>query len=143
MTTAQELKVALIESLGVQIGTYTFSGGQITPAVRVDDGTDPFDEEPTVTGLEVVIVPQLEVPVKDLIGGYQETYTTLIVLKQWDIQAGTMPARPAVLAALHQFNALAVGQVRRVMRSTKLDNIETLTIPVSESVWTQEEHGDD
>lgn len=138
--TVQELKTALIDGVGSQLGTYTFSEGQTTPAIRIDDGTEPFDEDPSVEGLELVVVPQLEVPVKDMMGGYQETYTTLIVLKQWDIELGTMSARPAVLAALHQFGSLAVGQVRRVMRSTKLDNIETLTIPVSENVWTPEEY---
>lgn len=136
MTTALKLKAALMTALSSQIGAYTFSAGQTTPAIRIDDGTDPFDEEPAVSGLEVVIVPQIEVPVQMMMGGYKETYTTVIVLKQWDIQENTLPARSPVLQALAQFDALAIGQIRRVIRSTKLDNIETLTIPVSENVWT-------
>lgn len=133
--TAPELKTALAEALGERLGTYTFSARQTTPAIRTDDGTDPFDEEPTVQGLEVVIVPQIEVPMKQMMGGWQDTYTTLIVLKQWDIQENTLAVRDLALNALMQFDTLAVGQIRRVMRTTKLDNIETLTIPVSENVW--------
>ncbi len=139
MTTTQELRNALLSALGGQIGLYTFGGGQTTPAIRVDDGSAPYEEEPSVMGLEVVIVPALEVAVTPMLGGYKDTYTTLIVLKQWDSDQTTLPCRTKVLEALGQFPELAVGQMRRVIRSSKLDNIETLTVQVSEAVWVADE----
>jgi hypothetical protein len=135
MATTQELKEALSTALADQIGLYTFSDGQTTAAIRVDDGSEPYEEEPSVEGLEVVIVPALEVAVTPMLGGYKDTYTTLIVLKQFDIEETTLPCRTKVLEALCQFSELGIGQMRRVLRSNKLDNIETLTVQVSESVW--------
>lgn len=135
MTTPQEIKAALSSALDTQIGVYTFSDGQTTPAIRIDDGSEPYEEDPSVTGLEVVIVPALEVAVTPMLGGYKDTYTTLIALKQWDIEQTTLPYRTKVIEALAEFSDLATGQMRRVMRSSKLDNIETLTVQVSESVW--------
>lgn len=138
MITPSELKTALAESLGERLGTYKFSNGEITPAIRIEDGNDPYPEEPNRSGLEVVVVPQVEVAVKDLMGGYQETYTTTIVLKEWDIKKSVMTARPAVLSALHQFSSLGIGQVRRIQRQRGLNEVESVIIPVSEQVWTAE-----
>ena len=136
--TPLELKAALTEALGEALGTYTFSNGLSTPAIRIEDGNDPYPEEPNRTGLEVVIVPLIEVPVKDLMGGYQETYTTSIVLKEWNPAASVMTSRPAVLSVLHQFGSLGIGQVRRIQRQRGLNEVESLIIPVSEQVWTAE-----
>jgi hypothetical protein len=139
IVTAQEIRDALQASLAGQIGTYTFNGGQSTPAIRIDDGSDPYEEDPAVAGLEVVVVPSLEVSVILMLGGYQETYGTLIVLKQWDITQTAISALDGVLEAIAEFSTLNIGQIRRVIRSTQLDNIETLTIPVAETVLTTDD----
>lgn len=136
MITAEEIIAELVEQMGEAIGSYTFAEGQVTPAIRIDDGSEPYEEEPAVTGLEVVIVPSPEVNITPLMGGYQEDYTTLIQLRQWDINDTTMPYLDAVLQAIGQFQTLNLVRTQRVMRSNKLDNIETLTISVSESVLT-------
>lgn len=138
MITTEEIKAALEVGLGAEIGTYTFSGGQTTPAIRIDDGAQPYPEEPTVEGLEVVIQESLEIPVKMMLGGYQQTFSHRIVLKQWDIEKTCLSYLDAVMEATGQFSSLLVGDVRRVMRSTVLDNIETLTIMVSESVLSED-----
>lgn len=134
ITTAAEIKTALVTALTGRLGTYTFSGGQTTSAVRIDDGSDPYDEEPAIAGLELVIVPSLEITMRQMIGGWQDTYSTTIVLKQWDIERTTLPERSIVMQALAQFPTLLVTSVRRVVRSNKLDNIETMTIGLSEAV---------
>jgi hypothetical protein len=139
IVTAREIREALMASLSERIGTYTFSDGQTTPAVRTDDGSDPYEEEPRVEGLEVVIAPSLEVSVNLLLNGYQETYGTLIVLKQWDIAQTAISALDSVLEAIAEFSTLNIGQIRRVIRSTQLDNIETLTIPIAETVLTTDD----
>lgn len=133
MIEAPDLRDAIATALDGQIGTYNFGGVLTTPAIRIDDGSSPYDQEPTVTGLEVVIVPSLDVAVKPLMGGYQQTFGTTIVLKQWNVEETTMTAMDSVLEAIAQFSTLGVGQLRRVIRSSKLDNIETMVIPVSET----------
>lgn len=133
-----ELRSTLAEALGGAIGTYTFVGtGATTPAIRVDDGSNPYEEEPKVDGLEVVIAASPEVPIAMLMGGYQQTFTVAIVLKQWDINATALDAMERVLPALMQSDSLAIGNPRRIVRSTRLDNIETLTIPVSQTFLSQ------
>ena len=69
------LRTSLTNALSEHLGTYTFSGSLETPAIRVDDGSDPYQEEPAVSGLECVIQPQIEVPVTMLLGGYQQNFT--------------------------------------------------------------------
>lgn len=137
MTTPLELKNALRVALQDKLGVYRFAGGQTTPAIRIDDGSSPYSEEPTVTGLELVIVPSIEVSVRPMLSGYQDTHSTLISLKQWDIEQTTMELRTPLLEALSQFDSLKVDAMRRVIRSSKLDNIETLSVTLSESYWIE------
>lgn len=133
MIDTEELKAAIVSALGDQLGTYTFqSVGATSPAIRVDDGVDPFNEEPIVGGLECVIQPNLEVPITDLIGGYQQTWTAAIVLKQWDITKDTLTAMDAITHAVAELDGLRITSRRRIVRSTKLDNIETMQITVAQ-----------
>lgn len=134
MITTEEIRAALEAELGDAIGTYTFSTGASTPAIRIEDGSQPYPEQPTVEGLEVVIQESLDVPIKFLLGGYQQTFSHRIVLKQWDIELTCLPYLDLVMQAVAQFPSLLAEDIKRVMRSTVLDNIETLTITVSESV---------
>lgn len=132
MISAQELKDALLLSLAEQLGTYSFSNGITVAAIRIDDGASPYPEEPQVDGLEIVIVPQIEVSVQVLMGGYQDTHSTLIALKQWTIDKTTTPSRGPLLATLSQFPSLNIRSLRRIIRSSKLDNVETLSVLVEE-----------
>lgn len=127
------LKEAIVSALGEQLGTYTFqSVGATSPAIRIDDGVDPFPEEPIVGGLECVIQPNLEVPISDLLGGYQQTWTASIVLKQFDITKDTLTAMDAITEAVAEIDGLRITSRRRVVRSNKLDNIETMQIAVAQ-----------
>jgi hypothetical protein len=132
-----ELRATVATALASHIGSYTFSGGQTVSAIRVDDGSDPYDEEPQVTGLEVVIRPNLEIPVTLMMGGYRQDFSAIILLKQWDIQKTTLEAMQALMPYLAAADNLQIGTVRRVTRNTKLDNIETLSIQVTQSFLTQ------
>ena len=140
MPTPAQLKSALQSKFSASLGTYTFSGTQTTPAIRVDDGSDPFDEEPSISGLEIVIVPSPEIAIQSMLGGYRDTVTTTVVLKQWDITKTTMGYRSALLEVVAGFDDLLLvsGSMRRVISLTKLDNIETLAIQVSQSEWVEE-----
>jgi hypothetical protein len=133
MIDLNELGTALETSLDEELGTYTFSNGLSTAAIRVDDGSDPFDEEPAVDGLECVIQQAIDVPIRPLLGGdYQQDWATAIVLKQWDIERTTLVGMHLALEALAEFSFQLAG-VRRVVRSSRLDNIETCTISLIET----------
>lgn len=137
MITGADIKATLLGALDGQIGTYTFSNGQTTPAIRVEDGSDPYPEEPNVTGLEVVIDVSIDVPIELMLGGsYAQTYSHRIQLKQWDITKNTLPYLDAVSDAIADFEVLTLDRVSRQQRLTKLDNIETLSFVVSERVLT-------
>lgn len=136
MIDTQALRELVSTALAAHVGAYTFSNGQTIGAIRVDDGSDPYDEEPQVTGLEVVIRPNLEVPVTMFLGGYRQDFSAIILLKQWDIQNTTLEAMTALMPHLAAAPTLQVEAVRRITRNTRLDNIETLSIQVTQSVLT-------
>lgn len=138
-TTPQQIKTTLAAALSSSLGTYIFSTGSPTPAIRIDDGSDPYPEQPTVTGLEVVIAPQIGTTLNSLQGNaFRETRLTDIILKQWDIEKTAIAYIPTVLSALVQLDSLIVEpNIARVIRSTQLDNIETARIRVSESLFFQ------
>ena len=106
-----------VDDLGIEVGT--------APALVVQTaaGNDP-DSNVTVTGLEVVIRPNLDIVTTPLIG------TTLIAnqwelqLKQWDLEKDTIVASRLLVAGLGEVTS--VGP--RVPRSTTLDTIETRTL---------------
>lgn len=130
-----ELRSTLTEALSGRIGTYTFvSTGGITPAIRVDDGAEPYEEEPKPSGLEVVIQQSPQVAIGFIMGGYTQSVSYAIVLKQWDINKTTIDEMLLVVEALNGFDTLAIGNPVRIPRQTRLDNIETMTIPVAETI---------
>lgn len=143
MIDTESLRNAITTALSDQLGTYTFSGNQTTPAVRLDDGSDPYDEEPSVEGLEVVIVTNPEVSISMLMGGYQQTFSALIVLKQWDIEQTTLAAMTALMPYLNAEDNLQIGAIQRVPRKIKRDNIETLSIQVSQAFYVTSTFDDD
>lgn len=143
MIDLDELRSTVLVALGDHLGTYTFSNGQTVAALRVDDGSAPYPEQPAVSGLEAVIRPRLEVPVILMLGGYQQQFGSEIVLKQWDDALTTLPAMQALLPYLNAMDSVNIRQIVRVTRSSLLDNIETLTIPISQAFWVANTFDDD
>lgn len=146
-TTPEQLKAALISALGAELGIYTFSNGLPTPAICVETGAIALgpngesltNEQPTVTGLEVVIQPQIGTILNPLQGNaFREVRNTALVLKQWDISKTAIVYLPLALDALVQFPTLVIEPgIRRVPRLTELDNIETVEIRLSENLFLQ------
>lgn len=132
------LRNNLETALAPHLGTYTFSTGDTTPAVKVEDGAIAESEQPSVEGLELVIIESPEIPFSSVMGGYQEKHTALVVLKQWDVTATTLEARSPLVQALMGMENLVVSGGKRVVRTSRLDNIETLTVQVSRSFLVQE-----
>jgi hypothetical protein len=136
MIETEVIRDAIETALGSSIGVYAFSTGQSAPAIRVDEGLDPFTEDPDVTGLEVVLTPSIAVAIAPVFGGWNQTFTMEISLKQWDITKKALPALALLLDAIAQFSELGTGQIKRVIRREKLDNIETITLEVWQSFLT-------
>lgn len=136
-TTAQELKAVLSAEFEDDLGVYTFSAGQTTPAIKIEDGAAEYEEEPAVTGLEIVVVVSPEISFRQNLGGWQDSYNYLVVFKQWDIEKTTLAYRERLIEVFAAFPDLLVGQMRRIVRQTKLDNIETMTVQISETVWVE------
>lgn len=125
------IRHALAAALESQLGTYTFSNGADTPAVQIDDGSDPSPEQPRVDGLELVIVPSVVVAIAGSFGGFRQTFRGDITVRQWDVSRTTMEAMPVILDTLRsQFPELQMGGAERVLRSLKLNNVETFSVQV-------------
>ncbi len=129
-----EIRATLTDALGELLGTYTFSGGVPTPAIRADDGSNPYVEEPTVTGLEVVIVRGAEIPLTPILANcWQHSVSTLIVLKQWDISRNALEEFDLCWRAIARLG-LQPSQPVRTVRTTRLDNIETIRFSYTEQL---------
>lgn len=123
----------LIDALGAHLGTYTFSVGAPIPAIRADDGSNPLPEEPTVTGLEVILVRAPEIPLKPMLANqWQHSVSTVIILKQWDITLDALEAFNACWRAIARLG-LQPSQPVRTMRTSKLDNMETVRFSYTET----------
>jgi hypothetical protein len=108
------------------IGTYTFANGEQVPALTIDDGADSGNNPPEgtgVSGLEVILQINAGYKLNGLIGGNLIYSQVAIDLKQWDITATTVAAMQRLMA-LPELKAIGP----RVLRSTKLDSIETQTV---------------
>lgn len=123
MIDVDALKLEVETLLTGLVGTYTFSGGQQCDAIRVDDGADPYPEEPLVEGLEVVIRPETEIAGQMMLAGDRRLdFTSQVVLKQWQITENTQAAREALI------KEMAFTECIVVPRSTVLDTVEVCTI---------------
>ena len=81
MTDLAALRAEIITVLGENLGTYTFSEGQTTPAIGIDDGSDPFVEQPSRTGLEVSIQPDQDLELEPMLAGDKRLNALRIQLK--------------------------------------------------------------
>jgi len=137
VTTTQALKAVLQSALAEYLGIYRFSGNLTTPAIRIEDRSDPYPEEPTVTGLELVIVPPVGGDYRQLLGGFQDGRRTLILLKQWDSDQTTEQGRDVLLAALLQLDDLGIERAVTTPRSGLFDDLETLRVEVTQQLWQE------
>lgn len=126
-----QLRADILTALDGEIGEYRFSGGQTTAAIRIDEGTPPYDEEPSVSGLEVVIQLFQRMNLTPMLGGDKRLDSSIqIVLKQWDINETTQTAREILISQL------PIDRVEPVVqRSNKLDNIEISTLAMDDDVY--------
>ena len=116
--------------LGALIGTYTHVNdyGQevgTSPALSIEEaaGNSP-DSTVRVSGLEVVLRPNLAFSLIPLLGSTLLNHRWEILLKQWDAQGDTIAATSRLVAGLSEI--VEVGP--RVLRNTALDTIESRTI---------------
>lgn len=122
------LKTELLNLLDETIGSYTFTAGT-TPAIRIDDGSAPYPEQPIVTGLEVVIRPETEINLTPMLAGDRSVaLRSEVVLKQWNLDETTRDARDILIARLSGLEE--VGAI--VPRNTVLDTIESCTLFVGD-----------
>ena len=133
MINSQEIRDVLAIALASQLGIYTFSNGQTRPAIVIDDNSDPLLDEVKKTGLELVIVPGIRVPIASSFGSFRQTFSIEIIANQWDITQTTLVSMPLILDTMQsQFSHLRLVSAERILRSLKLDNIETFSLTVSQ-----------
>lgn len=128
--TPQDLRAEIITVLGDSLGTYTFSEGQTTPAIGIDDGSEPFVEQPDRTGLEVIIQPDQDLELEPMLAGDKRLNASVyIVLKQWDIEETTKAARELLI------RNLPIDRVESISpRASQLEIIEVCTLAISDDV---------
>jgi len=130
---SQEIRDVLAIALASQLGIYTFSNGQTRPAIVIDDNSDPRLDEVKKTGLELVIVPSIRVPIASSFGSFRQTFSVEIIANQWEITQTTLVSMPLILDTMKsQFSHLRLVSAERILRSLKLDNIETFSLTVSQ-----------
>jgi len=130
---SQEIRNVLAIALASQLGIYTFSNGQTRTAIVIDDNSDPLLDEVKKTGLELVIVPSIRVPIASSFGSFRQTFSVEIIANQWDITQTTLVSMPLILDTMKsQFSHLRLVSAERILRSLKLDNIETFSLTVSQ-----------
>lgn len=130
------IRTALATALADELGTYTFPDGQVTPAIAVDDGSGNYPpKDAKVTGLECIILLSPEVQSEDIFGGFKETYTAMVMLRQWDATKTTLDARLLARDAIASLGSIGVvpGSMRRTLPFEKLGNIETAQFTVFQS----------
>lgn len=131
MTDLAALRAEIITVLGENLGTYTFSEGQTTPAIGIDDGSDPFVEQPDRTGLEVIIQPDQDLELEPMLAGDKRLNASVyIVLKQWDIADTTKAARELLI------KSLPIDRIESLSpRASELDIIEVCTLAIEDGVY--------
>ena len=134
--TTDQIKTKVVNALGGELGTYTFTdavGGQQTfQAILVDrrtfqltDDGQVWSQEPTVTGLEAVIEPDVASPgyAERLGGDFVNTTQGRITLKQHDVTKTTVFAKGLILL---EFKNFFDSPPVRVVRTNKIDVIEQM-----------------
>lgn len=134
------LDIATIRSrielaLDNELGTYNFelsNGGTASlPALQIDHGSfkiingQVWAQQPSVTGLECVIQPEIASPgyAARLGGDFVCSQQSRITIKQWDLSDTTLTARSLML---QEFANLFDSPPVRILRNTMLDSIEQL-----------------
>lgn len=129
--TLQELRAEIATILADELGTYTYSGGLTTPALRVDDGLSPPVEEPNVTGLEVVLQPHQDMSLRPMLAGDKRFDESIfIVLKSWDVNNTTKAARELLIKELE------IDRIEPLQpRNNVLDVIEVSVLVIDNGVY--------
>jgi hypothetical protein len=117
-----KIKTNILEVLGDEIGTYTLVGGITVPAIAVSTGNYP-PQGTQVEGLEVIIVPQTDTEINQLIRGGRWEVTSIVVLKQWG-EGDVVTAMEKIVPLLG--NQVTIGA--RILPDNTLGNIETIRI---------------
>jgi len=117
------LREQIIEVLGDKLGEYKLPNQTVLPAIAVEFGVNYPPQGTQVTGLEVVVVPQVSTNVTRKIRGLEWVLNSAIVLKQWG-EGTTVEAMQLIVPLLG--NNVNIGA--RVLPDNKLGNIETLRI---------------
>jgi len=76
---------SILTVLAGRIGTYTYNGGFVEDAFKVEQNTEKSVERPKVSGLEVVLEPNVDVKRTDLNTSVMERQYSRVTLKQWDL----------------------------------------------------------
>jgi len=138
--TIPEIRSRILNALADEIGTYTYTDANgatdVSAAIKIENHISPggFYGEPKVSGLEVVIEPEIASPGYSarLGGDFVCAHRHRITLKQWDSSADTKTARSLML---REFTNLFDSPPVRIIRNATVDSIEQLifsfTLPVS------------
>lgn len=117
------IRSRIATALSGQIGTYTYQSGATTPALRVEDGTAvDYEEQPKVTGLEVIIQPYTDPSLRIFIGdgaALEDVYA--IRLAQRDVTKTVQSVIPALFLGLRD---ILSGNPVYLPRNTRLDSLE-------------------
>lgn len=132
MITLPEIRSRIVSALADELGTYTYTGvagdTDNSPAIKIDRGAYPSGyQEPKVTGLEVVIEPEIASPgyAARLGGDFELSHQSRITLKQWDPGETTLTARSLLLK---EFTNLFDSPPVRVPRAEALGAPEQLIL---------------
>lgn len=129
-TTALTEAIAAI--LAGDIGMYTYATGQTTPALKQEWGVSEGSQQPTVTGIEVVVVVAANLQTPQTLDGYLWRTPWEVLIKQWDTEDTALRAYLKLQDGLIRLGYDLSPAVRSPRRS-ELDSIEQVRISVQRS----------
>ncbi|MBD2156238.1 hypothetical protein [Leptolyngbya sp. FACHB-16] len=137
----ERVRSILTDALGGELGYFTTHGGATIPAMQLDDGTeDLVNDWESITGLQVTIVVDLEIPFTQLLGnkGLGTERAVIVLAQHTPGQPLFEPTQRAMMALQKGYLNLKVDPPRGSRASARLDRIGSMNFVISlTSHWAQ------
>jgi len=123
--TEQQNSDAITAVMAGRIGTYSYSGGFTEPAFSVEQNLEnKRTERPKVTGLEIVLEPNVKVNRMGYASSYHERQYSRVTLKQWDI---TLRAYGDAMFLVDRLDNVECSSIKVMPRYAQIDNLDQVS----------------
>jgi hypothetical protein len=126
------LKNLIIQILGNELGIYTLPNKSKIPAIAIKQPTPYPEPGTTVSGLEVVIIPETNIGSENYLGSVLISEEIQLILNQWDNNRDTKEATNLIITNIQpHWKIKRIGAV--VLPNWDLETIESRVVYLTES----------